>query len=756
MTFISRSHRNKNLRHRAEALLQKKLIQPLLISSDVKSLQHELHVHRIELELQNEELRAAEQRLRGLLDRYTDLYDFAPVGYFTLDAQGVIVKANQCGAALLGINRDKLPGQVFTNFIAAVDRDRYIAYRVRLLQAKTGVPPLEVLLRPATGALRCVLLNGTRAPTVADQAEEYRFALSDITDLRHAESTLKDTTAHLSAVPDMMMTVDRELRIRTLNHAPEGLDSGQFIATPILDHVDPTSRATVADSLRQVLDSGQPNRHEALAIGPFNSLHWYDVHVGPILDNEGGVVGAILVIRDITARKVLEEALRERERQVRFLAEHDPLTGLPNRALFEDRLAQACSQAHRQQQRLAVLFIDLDRFKPINDTLGHAIGDRLLQETAQRLAACLRQSDTVARIGGDEFVILLLNIEDISAVRQVIDKLLETITQPFHIDAHCLHISLSVGVALYPEHSQDVATLLRQADTALYKAKSDGRGICRFYEPAMGETALARMHLEIELRTALQRDEFILLYQPQIAVSHGQPIGFEVLLRWQHPQRGLLTPELFMDVAEQSGLMVPIGDWVLDSACRQLRAWQNSGEGARRALSVAVNLSRTQLAQDNLPTRITAILAAHQVHPAQLELELPEEALMTHPTTLALLAKLKRIGVRLVLNEFGVGYSSLEYLQQMPLDKIKIASSLVRQLTQSQRHDALVAAIIGLGKYLDLCVLGSGVETREQWQFLQAYGCDQLQGAAIGAPLMAAAVEGWLRDWHYSPLELST
>ena len=493
MTLFPRNYRNKNLRHRAEALLQKKLIQPLLISSDLKSLQHELHVHRIELELQNEELRAAEQHLRGLLDRYTDLYDFAPVGYFTLDAQGVIVKANQCGAALLGVNCEKLPGQVFTNFVAAVDRDRYVAYRVRLLQAKTNMPPLEVLLRPAAGSPRCVLLNGTRAPTVPDQAGEYRFVISDITDLRHAESTLKDTTAHLSAVPDMMMTVDRELRIRTLNHAPEGLDLKQFIATPILDHIDPTSRATVAASLRQVLDTGQPSRHEALAIGPFNKLHWYDVHVGPIPDDEGAVVGAILVIRDITAHKALEEALRERERQVRFLAEHDPLTGLPNRALFEDRLAQACSQARRQQHRLAVLFIDLDHFKPINDTLGHAIGDRLLQETAQRLAACLRQSDTVARIGGDEFVILLLNIEDIGAVRQIIDKLLETITQPFHIDAHCLHISLSVGVALYPEHGQDVATLLRQADTALYKAKNDGRGTCRFYEPAMGETARARL-----------------------------------------------------------------------------------------------------------------------------------------------------------------------------------------------------------------------------------------------------------------------
>ncbi len=752
MTLFPRNYRNKNLRHRAEALLQKKLLPPLLLSHDVKSLSHELHVHRIELELQNEELRAAEQQMRSLLDRYTDLYDFAPVGYFTLDAQGVIVSVNQCGAVLLGVNREKLPGQVLTNFVAAVDRERYIAYRVRLLRTTANVPPLEVLLRPAIGSPRCVLLNGTRAPTVANQAEEYRFAISDITDLRHAESTLKDTTAHLSAVPDMMITVDRELRIRTLNHAPEGLDLKQFVATPILDHIDPTSRATVAASLRQVLDTGQPSRHEALAVGPFNSLHWYDAHVGPIPDDEGAVVGAILIIRDITTRKALEEELRERERQVRFLAEHDPLTGLPNRMLFEDRLAQACSQARRQQYRLAVLFIDLDRFKPINDTLGHATGDRLLQETAQRLAACLRQSDTVARIGGDEFVILLLNIEDIDAVRQVTDKLREAITQPFYIDMHCLHISLSMGVALYPEHGQDVATLLRQADTALYKAKGDGRSTCRFYEPAMGETALARLQLEIELRAALQRNEFTLLYQPQIAVSHGQPIGVEALLRWRHPQRGLLTPEFFMDVAEQSGLMVAIGDWVLDSACRQLRAWQNGGEGARRTLSVAVNLSRTQLAQDNLPARIMAILAAHQVHPAQLELELPEEALMTHPTALALLAQLKQTGVRLVLNEFGVGYSSLEYLQQMPLDKIKIASGLVRQLTQSPRHDALVAAIIGLGKYLDLCVLASGVENREQWQFLQAYGCDQLQGAAICAPLPTEAVEDWLREWHYGPL----
>ena len=417
------------------------------------------------------------------------------------------------------------------------------------------------------------------------------------------------------------------------------------------------------------------------------------------------------------------------------LAHHDFLTDLPNRMLLSDRVANAIALARRHGKQCAVLFLDLDRFKHINDSLGHPIGDQLLQSVAQRLVACVRGSDTVSRQGGDEFVVLLSEIEHAEDAALSAEKILLALAAPHSIAENELHITASIGISIYPEDGQDAETLIRCADTAMYHAKDKGRNNYQFFTEDMNVRAVERQFLEGSLRRALERQEFVLHYQPKINLQTGAITGVEALIRWRHPERGLIPPAQFVPIAEDCGLIVPIGRWVLREACRQAQAWIDAG---LPPMPVAVNISALEFQSKDFLDGVRAILKETRLNPRYLELELTESVLMqdAESTAPALIA-LKAIGVRLAIDDFGTGYSSLSYLRQFPIDTLKIDQSFVREITAGSLDDTIVSAMISMGRTLKQRVVAEGVETAEQFAFLRRQHCDEGQGYHFSRPVSA-------------------
>ncbi|MET0322832.1 MAG: EAL domain-containing protein [Duganella sp.] len=455
------------------------------------------------------------------------------------------------------------------------------------------------------------------------------------------------------------------------------------------------------------------------------------------------------VMREITARQgeqlaiylALMDSVAARSRleaRTRHLAEHDVLTDLPNRVLLLDRLHQALAAARRHDRMVAVLFIDLDRFKDINDTLGHHVGDLLLREAAQRLVRCVRSVDTVSRHGGDEFVVVLADIgganpaDPAAQVAHVASTIAQSLGREFRIEAHRLQLSASIGIGMFPGDGDDIDTLLRHADLAMYHVKSNGRNGFEFFSPEMNRHIHERVTLEEQLRRALAQRQFVLAYEAQVDIATGQPTAAEALLRWRHPVRGLLRPEQFIGVAEDAGLMVPIGDWVLAQACAEAARWRAAGH----PLVVAVNLSRTQFLQKNLVAQVAAALAASRLPAGLLELELTEAILMRHDGAAgAILASLRALGVRLALDDFGTGYTRVGHLRDYPLSKLKIDLSFVSGQDGTMvadgatvAHVPAVTSIIAIAHSLGLTVLAEGVENGAQYEFLRRHGCDQYQG----------------------------
>ncbi len=439
----------------------------------------------------------------------------------------------------------------------------------------------------------------------------------------------------------------------------------------------------------------------------------------------------------------LEERKRV-EQSIRHMAHHDALTGLPNRALFRDRLTHAMAQADRYHQKLAVMFLDLDRFKAINDTLGHNVGDQLLKIAAERLRSCVRDCDTVARLGGDEFTVIVEDIieeRDASAVAQ---KILDTLSQPFNLYGHEVFISVSVGVTLYPSDDENADNLLRNADSAMYRAKEFGRNNFQFYVAEMNVKAHERLRLESALRRAQDRNEFMLYYQPRVDLLSGQMIGAEALLRWRHPELGLVSPAEFIPILEETGMIIPVGDWALREACRQNHDWQKMG---LMPIRMAVNLSVRQFIQRDLAGAVIQALEATGLSAQFLELEITEDLLLEHnQTNIATLTRLRNLGIHISIDDFGTGYSSLSYLKRLPIDTLKIDQSFVRDIGTDPDNKAIASAIIAMASSLRLNVLAEGVETEEQLAFLRAQGCNEIQGFSFSHPLPAEEFEQLLRE----------
>jgi diguanylate cyclase (GGDEF)-like protein/PAS domain S-box-containing protein len=448
----------------------------------------------------------------------------------------------------------------------------------------------------------------------------------------------------------------------------------------------------------------------------------------PIHDRRGQVIGAVMVFHDVSAA-------RELSLRISYLAQHDNLTDLPNRVLLNDRLTQAMALAHRHRRKLAVLFLDGDRFKHINDSLGHVIGDRLLQSVAQRLINCVRRSDTVSRQGGDEFVILLSEVTHPQDAAVSAEKILLAMSAPHRIGQHDVHLTMSIGIVTYPDDGTDAETLVRNADFAMYHAKNSGRNNYQFFKPDMNVRAVERQSLENGLRDAIERKEFVLHYQPKMNLETGTIIGVEALIRWHHPERGLVPPVHFIPIAEECGFIVPIGQWVLREACHQARAWQDSG---LRPMRIAVNVSAVELRAKEFVAGVNDILTESGLDPRYLELELTETFLMQDAkSTVAVLRALKGMGVQLALDDFGTGYSSLSYLKRFPIDTLKIDQSFVRDLTTDADDASIVTAVISMGKSLHMGVVAEGVETREQLAFLREQSCPEGQGYYFSRPVAA-------------------
>jgi len=541
----------------------------------------------------------------------------------------------------------------------------------------------------------------------------------------------------LNSIGDAVVCSDMSGKITHLNLVAETMTgwrreeaAGQPLAE-VFRIIDGATRKTARDPMKMAVEQ---NRTVGLIIDcvlirrdGFESA--IEDSAAPIHDRAGRVIGAVIVFHDVSATRAMS-------RQMTHAAQHDLVTNLPNRLLLNDRISQSISLAHRQNRPLAVIFLDLDRFKYINDSLGHATGDKLLQSVSKRLLAGLRGSDTVSRQGGDEFVILLSEIADPEDLAASARKILLLLNAPHSIGGQDLHIGGSIGISVYPGDGEDAETLIKNADTAMYHAKERGRNNFQFFKAEMNLKAVERQSLEGSLRRALEREEFLLHYQPKVNLDTGEITGVEALIRWQHPDRGLVPPSQFVPIAEDCGLILQIGRWVLREACRQASAWQNAGLPPS---PIAVNVSAVEFRDKGFAERVRTVLSETGLDARYLELELTEGVLMEDAETMvSVLHELKMMGVLLAVDDFGTGYSSLSYLRLFPIDVLKIDQSFVHQITADSDDSTIVSAIINMGKSLKHIVVAEGIETREQRAYLHAQRCAEGQGYLFSPPLTAA------------------
>jgi diguanylate cyclase (GGDEF)-like protein/PAS domain S-box-containing protein len=479
------------------------------------------------------------------------------------------------------------------------------------------------------------------------------------------------------------------------------------------------------------------NDFEYQVLDDLGQTRWFCINGQPVFDEHGNFTGYRGTGSDITERKITEQ-------RVHHVAQHDVLTGLPNRSLLQDRLGQAVTYANRSGNPVWVMLIDLDRFKFVNDSMGHKAGDVLLMTVAARLRGALRDLDTVARLSGDEFVVIVSEHCEQKLTQEIVERIMAAVAQPVMLGTTEFFVTCSIGVAVYPSEATDADVLIEHADIAMYRAKKLGRNNFQFYTPAMNEESLERVRIEGALRNALERDEFVLYYQPQVDIKTGKIVGMEALLRWQHPELGMVPPGRFISIAEETGLIVPIGAWVMRTACAQNKAWQDAGFDKLR---VAVNLSARQFGAPDLLEGLEAVLKDTGMEPQYLEIELTESLFMSDITpAVDLLHRMKALGVNLSIDDFGTGYSSLSYLSRFPIDVLKIDRSFVADITRDANDEAIVTSIIALAHNLKLAVIAEGVETAEQLDYLRRHGCDEMQGYYFSPPLASAEFEQLLRE----------
>ncbi|OHB28756.1 MAG: hypothetical protein A2X84_06500 [Desulfuromonadaceae bacterium GWC2_58_13] len=706
-----------------------------------------------------------EQELRERKDFSDKLLQNSTIPTFVIDAEHRVVSWNRTCEELTGITADAMLGtrnhwQAFYAYPRPclsdiiLDGEQSQLNELYQTHAPSRLSPdglqAETWFANLNGKDRYILFSA--APIRNDQGKILAVieTLEDQTAQRHALEQLNKLGQAVEQSPTSVIITDRNGRIEYVNPkftSLTGYSSAEVLGkTPRIlktGHTDPDEYHKMWETL---LD-GREWRGEFLNKKKSGDFYWESATISPVRDPDGNISHFVAVKEDITQRKANEESLQEKELHLHYLAHHDSLTGLPNRALFQDRLRHAIDKAERAQQKVALLLLDLDRFKNINDSLGHDVGDELLLQVARRIKICVRETDTVARFGGDEFVIILENIGQIEKVAFLAQKLQQELNKATQVGEHELYVSTSIGISLYPNDGRDVESLLSSADVAMYRAKAQGRNTHTFYTADMNARTHDFLLLESGLRRAIEQNQLVLHYQPQIDLASRRVIGAEALIRWQHPERGMISPADFIPLAEETGLIVPIGRWVLQTACAQARHWQDQG---CQPIPIAVNISGRQFKQPAFVDMLVDIVENSGLDPQWIELEITESVIMENvDETIMILTDLKIRGFQLAIDDFGTGYSSLSYLKRFPISKLKIDRSFVRDIATDENDAAIVASVIALTKNMDLQVIAEGVETEDQVRFLIQRGCLQGQGFLFSRPLPAEEFEKFCQQRIY-------
>lgn len=703
-----------------------------------------------DLLLNGTEHKRAKDELRKSEARYRAVVNTASDAIITITPDGIIHSFNRGAERIFGYRAEEVIGQLFTLIMPERFREQCMLGLRRYLETHEsrviGGTTELIGLRNDGGEFPVELSLGE---VQEDGDRLFAAIIRDITERKRSEEALRQLSRQnemvLNSAGEGIFGLDLQGITTFINPAAArmtGWDidelSGQRLHD-FLHHSKPDGTPYPSEEcpIYAVFKTGATLSRDNEVFWRKDGTHFPVEYVStPIVEGDK-ILGAVVTFKDITERKALEKKLQ-------YQAFHDPLTDLPNRALFMDRLGHALARAGQQASEVAVLFTDLDNFKVINDSLGHKAGDQLLVAVAERLKACLRPVDTVARLGGDEFTLLLEGVTGVSDAARVAERIAQELRAPFALEAQEVFATTSTGIAVSSSAQGQPTDLLRHADLAMYRAKSKGKACYEVFEPSMSIDALERLELETELRRALGREEFRVYYQPEILLESGDIVGMEALVRWEHPEHGLLLPQEFLPIAEESNLIMPIGQWVLREACKQLRTWQEQYPNIA-PLVMSVNLSTREFFQ---PSLIAEILRETGVDPRTLQLEITEGAVAYDNAQNAnnTLWNLKTLGVQLAIDDFGMGYSSLSYLKRFPVDLLKIDRSFVRELGKDLKDTKIVAAIIHLARALDLKVIAEGVETAEQVEQLRKMECDMVQGSYFSKPLPSGAVSDLLQQ----------
>ncbi|WP_211236844.1 EAL domain-containing protein [Chitinimonas koreensis] len=697
------------------------------------------------LELDIAERMETEAALRASEAKYRELFVSNLDGICVVDLDGRVLDANPAMLALLGIGAETLVGQRLDRYVLENWRaydNHMIEHRV-LIDGRCG--EYEIELRRGDGELLPVSAKGVLMRDGDGRAVGVWRILRDLTERKAAAVRMELAAKVFDNTAEAIMVITPDARIASVNRAFTdilGYAADEIVGQMVSMLRDPEIDSAWYDEIRtRYLEDGDwrgevpLRRHDGKVF-----TAWMQINV--VRDVTGRIGDVVALVRDISEAKATQA-------RVLHLARFDALTELPNRAYFCELTGEAVAEAKRHNERRALLFVDLDHFKTINDSLGHAVGDLLLQGVARRLNDAIRAGDVVGRLGGDEFVILLRNLDSGGEAAYVAERVLAQLALPFQIGEHELVVTPSLGIALYPDDGGDYDALIRNADAAMYHAKANGRNTYRFYTADMNARAREILVVENQLRRALERNEFVLHYQPQADMETGRIVGAEALIRWRHPERGLVGPMQFIPIAEERGLIGAIGQWVLREACRQNREWQDAG---LPPIEVAVNLSAMQFYQQALVDDITGLLRETGLQPRWLALEVTESVIVQDvESTIATLAALKTMGLKLAIDDFGTGYSSLNYLKRFKVDKLKIDRSFVMDVPGDADDSAITRAVVSLAHNLGLQVIAEGVETAEQWAFLEQEECDEVQGYLLSPPLPAAELARMLAHGSWRP-----
>jgi len=667
-----------------------------------------------------EKIKASEKELRNI---FRDMQDT----YYRTDSEGAIIRLSGSVKKILGYEVVELLGTKISDLYS--EPDRRLELVEQLEKGNGAVQNFDAALKHKDGSIVWVSTNAHYYRDEKDNILGIEGMIRDISQDREAELQMQKMSSALEQSADMMMITDVNGVVEYINPAFEHITG--YSRDELIGHLPGKLKSgkQSVDFYRKLWETilnGEVFRDVFVNRKKDGKLYYEDKAITPIKNTQGQITHFVATGHDITRRM-------ENEERLSFMAHHDALTELPNRTLFMDRLKQSLAHARRYSKRAAVLFIDLDRFKRINDTLGHDIGDQLLTQLAVRLGGSIRQDDTVARLGGDEFAVLLNDIETEQDVSQLAKMLLLDLEKPFDVGGRELFMTASIGISLFPNDGEDSGTLLKNADIAMYKAKDLGKNNYKFYSADMSARAFQRLTMETSLRRALEREEFRLFYQPQINIETGEITGVEALIRWQHPDLGLVPPNDFIPLLEETGLITQVGYWVISAACRQMQAWHEAGFPG---LMMSVNISGRQFHATEFIEKIETLVSESRVSPGMMEMEITESILMENQrSTIAALEALGKIGFRIAIDDFGTGYSSLSYLRRFKIDTLKVDQSFIRDVIENPDDAAIASAIIAMAQSLKLKVVAEGVETEQQLAFLKEHDCRYVQGYLFSRPL---------------------